>query len=71
MITISRARLPPPPLYAGVANDQPEGARLEVEGTRPPYDEALKPRRELVKRGGLSHGMRPAHVARGPGTPAG
>jgi hypothetical protein len=46
-----------------ITNEDLQAARLEVERTRPPYDEALKTRRELVKRA-LEQGMRPAHVAR-------
>ena len=46
-----------------VTNEDLEAARLEVERTRVRYDEALKARRQLVKRA-LKQGMRPAHVAR-------
>jgi hypothetical protein len=46
-----------------VTNEDLQAAKLEVRRTRPPYDEALRARRELVKRA-LKQGMRPAHVAR-------
>ena len=46
-----------------VTNEDLVAARLEVERTRGPYDEALKARRALIKRA-LEQGMRPAHVAR-------
>jgi hypothetical protein len=46
-----------------VTNEDLQAARLEVQRTRPAYDDALKARRELVKRA-LEQGMRPAHVAR-------
>ncbi len=46
-----------------VTNEQLEDARLAVEQTRAPYDEALKARRALVKLA-LEQGMRAAHVAR-------
>jgi hypothetical protein len=46
-----------------VTNEQLQAARLEVERTREPYNEALKARRALVERA-LKQGMRAAHVAR-------
>jgi transcriptional regulator GlxA family with amidase domain len=46
-----------------ITNEDLQAARLEVERTREPHDEALKARQALVKRA-LEQGMRPAHVAR-------
>jgi hypothetical protein len=46
-----------------VTNEDLQAARLAVERTRAPYDEALKARRALVKRA-LKEGMRPAVAAR-------
>jgi hypothetical protein len=48
---------------ATVTNEQLQAARLLVEQTRAPYDEARKARQALVKQA-LKQGMRPAHIAR-------
>lgn len=46
-----------------VTNEDLHAAKLEVERTREPHDEALRARRALVKQA-LKQGMKPAHVAR-------
>lgn len=46
-----------------ITQEQLETAKLAVEQTRGPYDEALKARRALVKQA-LEQGMKAAHIAR-------